>query len=67
MVLNPAKSRAWTEEELKVDPCLQFSIRPTAWAFGPLYFVLDHASCMTEPFIDTVKESPFYNDKEIPS
>lgn len=53
-------SRAWTEDELALDPVLRLTFRPTAHVFGPLYAAMDMAARLPAPFVDTLKDSPFY-------
>lgn len=48
-----------------MDPVLAMTLRPFAMAVGPLYLAMDMARQLPPPFIDTLKESPFWNGERV--
>ncbi|UZT28728.1 hypothetical protein [Nocardia phage NS-I] len=65
LVVNSADARPWTAEELAMDPVLAMTFRPFTMAVGPLYLAMDMARQLPPPFIDTLKESPFWNGERV--
>ena len=65
LVVDSSKSRPWTAEELAIDPCLAMTFRPCAMAVGPLYLAMDMARQLPVPFMDTLRESPFWTGERV--
>lgn len=65
LVVDSSKSRPWTAEELAIDPVLAMTFRPTAMAVGPLYLAMDLAAQLPVPFMDTLRESPFWTGERV--
>lgn len=51
---------SWTDEELAADPVLALTFRPSFITMGTVAMVMDIASRVPVPFVDTLAESPFY-------